>query len=340
MAGAASLRVTCETAANDLEAIIRLAGELGGGKEKSPSVAAERAPMRSETTLPNATIPHTHDERQRQALYYASKLGIAVFPLHSIRPDGCCTCGAAECRSPGKHPLTPRGVHDATTDPTIIRDWWHRWPFANIGGATGRVSGFFVVDLDGQLGQDWLADMEAAHGQLPDTVKTLTGGGGRHVFFRYPDFPVKNSTSTIAPGVDVRGDGGYVVLPRSVHVSGHHYEWDASSRPDRVPIAPAPAWMLALLRGDGKNAGKATPVSEWRELAQGVSEGARNNAVARVAGHLLRRSVNPTLTLHLLLAWNRFYCSPPLADDEVARTVNSIAAAELRRRAGGARRGA
>ena len=81
------------------------------------------------------------------ALDYALK-GWPVFPLHSIGPDGICTCGQPDCGSPGKHPRTSKGFHDATTDPEQIRAWWKTWPAANVGIRTGAESGVFALDVD------------------------------------------------------------------------------------------------------------------------------------------------------------------------------------------------
>lgn len=310
------------------------------GIKKSPAEATARATSKEADQMPTvSSITDQRGENQRAALHYAKALGWRVFPVHSIH-DGRCTCGR-RCASPGKHPLTRRGLHDATTDPAAIRSRWQRWPWANIGIATGEESGMFVLDVDGATGRDSLQDLEAENGRLPDTVESLTGGGGRHILFRYPTFPVRNSTNHIAPGLDIRGDGGYIVAPRSLHVSGRRYEWEAMSRPDEVALAPAPEWLLNALFQVIEDNGQARAVSvdEWRGLGRGVAEGGRNNAIARVTGHLLRRYVNPSLTLQLVLAWNEAYCSPPLAASEVVRTVNSIARNELRRRQGGSNRG-
>ena len=282
------------------------------------------------------SIAEQQGENQRTALYYAVKFRWRVFPVHSIR-DGRCTCGK-NCSSPGKHPLTANGLHDATTDPAIIRAWWHRWPWANIGIATGAGSGFFVLDVDGDVGQTTLDGYETKHGRLPDTVEAITGGGGRHILFQHPGFDIRNVVR-LAPGLDIRGDGGYIVAPPSVHRSGRQYEWELSSRPDEVEIAPAPTWLLDMLRHDRATKTQAAPASEWQALAQGVAEGGRNNAITRIAGHLLRRYVNPSLTLQLILAWNNSYCFPPLPATEVIKTVDSVAKMELRRRQGGAQRG-
>lgn len=191
-------------------------------------------------------------ELLQSALAYAS-FGWAVFPVHSIR-DGRCTCGRPACTSPGKHPLTKHGFRDATTDPAIVAAWWKKYPWANIAIATGEKSGrLMVIDLDSkpEAGIDGEETWRQAAGNIPATVEVLTGGGGRHLYFAYPDgVDLKSGTGVLGPGVDLRADGGYVLAPPSLHISGRRYEWEASSDPiDGVAVAPAPLWSL---NGHGK----------------------------------------------------------------------------------------
>ena len=103
--------------------------------------------------------------------------------------DGGCSCGNQKCPSPGKHPRTPRGAKDATTDPSQIKAWWQNWPDANVGIATGPESGLVVLDVDvdvekGTDGEASLRELEAKHGQLPMTIEAETGRGGRRAWFR------------------------------------------------------------------------------------------------------------------------------------------------------------
>src|SRR5581483_10929673 len=103
-----------------------------------------------------------------------------------------------------------------------------------------------ALDIDPRNGgSESLAELVHSHSKIPDTVQTITGSGGQHLWFQMPEWNVRNIT--LAPGINIRGDGGYIVVPHSLHVSGSHYEFDLFSHPDRVPIAPAPDWLLKLL---------------------------------------------------------------------------------------------
>jgi len=116
------------------------------------------------------------------ALFYASR-GWPVFPCYEIK-DGVCSCGNPKCASPGKHPRVPHGVKDASFDPAVIREWWKRWPDANVAVATGKL---VVIDIDtrhdGEIGWDLLTEGR----QIPETLTVGTGGGGRHYYFRCPE---------------------------------------------------------------------------------------------------------------------------------------------------------
>ena len=174
--------------------------------------------------------------------------GWAVIPLHSIE-RGRCTCRKVACTSPGKHPRNVHGVSEATTDEATVWSWWARWPRANIGIATGARSGVIVLDVDPRHGGDEsLARLIEEHGDLPHTVESLTGGGGRHLLFDHPGQTVKNMVG-LEPGLDVRGDGGYIAAPPSVHVTGREYAWELDHHPDDVQVAALPQWLLSRLDG-------------------------------------------------------------------------------------------
>jgi len=167
----------------------------------------------------SGTISHN----LKAALWYAQKKHWHIFP----------------CVPRKKIPLTKHGFLDATTDPSKIREWWDKNPHANVAVACG-FSGIFVLDIDVKPDQDidgneTLQDLAQGLGPLPYTVEQLTGGGGRQLFFKA--FEGGGSSTNVRSGLDVRGESGYVVLPPSVHPSGHRYEWEVSSRVDEVPIA-------------------------------------------------------------------------------------------------------
>lgn len=104
------------------------------------------------------------------ALVYVSQ-GWAVLPCHEPAPRRGCSCGRVDCTSPGKHPRTRRGLHDATIDPHRVAAWWRRWPTANVGLRTGAASGLVVVDVaPAHGGEASLARLATAHGPLPPTL--------------------------------------------------------------------------------------------------------------------------------------------------------------------------
>lgn len=204
-----------------------------------------------------------------------------------------------------------------------INHWFQRWPEANVGIVTGSVSGIIVIDIDIKHGgDDSLAIWEKEHGPLPRTMEVITGGGGRHLYFKHHGGVVHNRVG-IVPGIDLRGDGGCAVAPPSIHPSGKPYTWRAGHEPDKIAIAELPTWLSDLLRYDAQRTGHS--IKYWRQLVQkDISEGERNNTIASLAGHLLWHGVDPDVVMELLLCWNRARCSPPLNDEEVICTVLSI----------------
>lgn len=151
-----------------------------------------------------------------------------------------------------KHPPIPRWQEAATTDPETILTWW-TGPYTNhgIGIATGPGSGIFVLDIDDKehnRGYDTLADLETKHGRLPETLTVITGSGGNHLYFAYPEHQIirNDAGRRLGPGLDVRGEGGQVVAPGSTHPNGTTYEFDADT--EHLTPAQAPQWLLELLK--------------------------------------------------------------------------------------------
>ncbi|WP_309645686.1 bifunctional DNA primase/polymerase [Phenylobacterium sp.] len=206
-------------------------------------------------------------------------LGVRIFPTYgfnSARTDSGLECQCMKgkrwkarqtgteptsCnKNPGKHPRILDWPDLATTDPEIIADWTHRrtggWAMTNLSALTGRASGVWVLDLDGDLGFASLAQLEAEHGALPPTWRTQSGSGhGRHYWFAHPDDgpEVRGSQGGMAAGVDVRGFHGHILLPGSLHRSGGRYQWEEGFAPDQVPLAAAPeAWLRLALDANKK----------------------------------------------------------------------------------------
>src|SRR5208282_3593829 len=173
--------------------------------------------------------------------------GIPIFPVYGTK-KGKCRCGDPKCDSPGKHPMTPHGVKDATTEEEQIHRWWQLHPHANYGVATGSASRLVVLDIDSKHGGlASLEKLEAEFGHLLDGPRVRTGGGGLHLYFRHPDGTISNRAG-ILPGVDVRAEGGYVVGPGSLHVSEKPYLWVHGRTLSKLQLPRLSERLLRLLQ--------------------------------------------------------------------------------------------
>ncbi len=244
------------------------------------------------------------------ALHYARR-GWAVLPLHSPDVDGNCDCNNKNCSSPAKHPWTSHGVKDATVDQNIIKSWWRKWPSANIGIASGAMSGFFALDVDGRKGWDYLEKMG-----WPKTIQSKTHKGA-HFIFQYPGFPVTNQVKKIAEDLDVRGDGGYIVAPPSQHASGSQYKWSPGRGPNELNAAPAPKWLLDALRHPSVNRVSHPLRGEI------IEEGRRNSHLMSIAGSLRKQKLSEESIFAALLQENREKCRPCLDESEVKKIAES-----------------
>jgi len=276
------------------------------------------------------------------ALNYAREWGWPVFPCHSIE-TGACTCQKADCKSPGKHPvasLVPRGVLDATKDEAQIRAWWGAlgMPCANIGIATGSVSGLVVLDIDeakgGNIFDLYIGDIDQDVFESTPEIKT---GGGLHFYYKLPAGQIiKNSTSKLAEFIDVRGEGGYVVAPPSLHVSGKNYEFlnDVST------LLEFPAeWVEKLnsvtthgsQNGNGNGHAQASanglfvpPPADGLKVPDAINFGSRNNTLIALAGAMRHHGFSEDSIYYALQAENQRLCKPPLDDAEVNQIARSI----------------
>lgn len=263
------------------------------------------------------------------ALWYAQK-GWLVLP----------------CKPSTKVPLIGDWPNAASTDPEQICSWWGQWPTANIGCVMGPRSGVFTLDVDlpkktgDPDGHDSLAALEAEHGPLPATLKQRTGSGGTHYIFKYPNGrKVISRAGKVAPGIDARGEGGFIVVAPSRHPDGGTYEWV----PDETDIADAPEWLLdkvAPLTSEKQEApvqprerlhetrgttpyGKAALDEEARKVSS-AREGTRNdtlNAAAFALGQLVAGGeIESHEAEHELLA---AAAACGLSQDEARKTIAS-----------------
>lgn len=263
------------------------------------------------------------------ALSYAAR-GWAVFPLHSpLQPRNICSCMRSDCDRVGKHPRTQNGLSDATTDAEQIRAWWSRWPTASVGLRTGN--GLVVVDCD-----PGRADTEAFERSLPATLTALTGGGGRHYFFAGA---APCSQDRLAPGVDVRGDGGYVVAAPSLHASGRRYGWDLGS-PETVadlpnelasqlqrPVPGAPEGAPTLPQPGSPKATRRARA--WlAKRAPAISGQQGHTHTLTTAAHVLAFGLDEVTAFAELWAWN-LRCEPPWSEHDLRRKVSEAAKSQI-----------
>lgn len=221
----------------------------------------------------------------------------------------------------GKVPVISkeRGGHgclDATLDTNRISAWWRDYPHANIGIATGRRSGLLVIDVDPRKTPNWLASFNEL--KLPETFRVRTASGGVHLYFGLPSEATKITIgSDLLPGIDWRGNGGYVVGAGSV-VNGVTYEIV-----QRVAIAPAPAALLERLMSHRKGS-RVTAVNDTGRMV--IPDGQRNTQLFRIACAVRRFGVDFNALCAALEVINADHCAPPMTGDR----VRAVAASAMR----------
>lgn len=245
------------------------------------------------------------------ALAYARK-GLAVFPI-----------------TPGQKfpPLIKEWQELATTDEGQVRKWWKQWPNANIGIATGEISGsVFVVDVDnknGREGSEFIRDWEDGYGEFPEnTWRAITPSGGYHLYFRDSQTQdVRNmaDAGTEGSGVDIRGTGGYVVAPPS-KIDGRCYEWELGPMDDYA-VAAANDSVYALLAA--RELERSAEHGPGFQVPEVIPDGIRNATLFRLASSLQAKGLSDEAILAAVLEENRLRCSPPDDEKAVIRSVRS-----------------
>lgn len=276
------------------------------------------------------------------ALNYAREWGWAVFPCHTVE-SGACTCGNASCASPGKHPvasLVPHGVLNASKDETRIKAWFGAlgMPNANIGIATGTISGLVVVDVDEAKGaqlNELLTDVDPDALESTPFVRT---GGGLHFYYKLPDGQIiKNSASRLGKFIDVRGEGGYVVAPPSAHISGKSYEFLNNAKHlldfpaewlDKLTLPNTPASNQQNGNGSSSPANGnglfVPPPSDGLKVPDAIAYGSRNDTLIKLAGAMRHHGYSEDSIFAALRIENQRLCKPPLDDQEVNAIARSI----------------
>ena len=334
---------TCDFSAPDGYVEVEI-DEGGGGN--FPTQSTEEMPAKTQDSEPNML---------GWALLWASR-GIPVFPLHEVYDDVCtCTCAdhwrkkegkwtkicegdnhvcGSECGNKGKHPRTDRkiglqnGLKIASTDPDKITVWWSKYPTANIGG---RMLGKVGIDVDGRHGGNaTLYDLCEKHGQewLEGAWENKSGSGGPHfIFDNPPDISFKNSAGKIGPGIDTRGDDGYLVMPPSLHVSGQRYEVESPAE----FFPPLPQFMIDLLnkpKGEGEVVYQDSPKNlSAVGFGEKFPDGRRNDGLLAYGIGRVRHAWERTEDeiYQQLSQVNQVRCVPPLDDEEVRSLAAHIA---------------
>lgn len=239
----------------------------------------------------------------------------------------------------GKNPIIKDWPNQASNDEEQVVAWWEEHPNANVAIVTGRKSGGLVaIDLDVHDGDetslDFLHDWEAEHGELPETVTDITGGGGQHLYY-YVDDAVQGSVNEEL-GIDIRGDGSCVIVPPSVHENGRCYEWEHP--PDEVEVAHADENVLAFIAAvrpkDEKGRKPKTGAIGWDdfivagdepryELPEEIGKGGREAELHRYASSLQGKGYPDEVIYNAAAGVNATKCKPPLPSNEVEHAVET-----------------
>jgi len=246
-------------------------------------------------------IPETsQDDTLAAAIAYQSD-GLSVIPIKAESKESL---------------VAWRRFQDERADETMIRDWFAQFPDAGVGIVTGAISGLVVIDIDNRNGGD--VSGRELFGTAPETVTVLTPGG-EHWWFQANGEAIRNSAGLLGDGIDVRGDGGYVLAPPSRHPSGAVYQWEVGRALGEIEIAPLPLEIAKRITAPAK------PEPVTPSAVAPIREGQRNHTLTRLAGAMRRRGASAAATIAALDVENRERCSPPLTAGEIKAIAASVA---------------
>jgi len=267
--------------------------------------------------------------RLELALSYISR-GWAVLPLHSAwitkdtRELRCSCVKGFKCKNKGKHPRIYDGSRGASKDPKIITEWWDEWPMANLGVATGKISDFWVIDIDFKTNNGW-DSLEKEYGTFEiDNTKELvqkTTSGGFHILVEWDDVVKPMNKVNVLPGVDIRSDGGYIVVAPST-IGPLEYQWNNISN---LP-APYKDWTLdfaqkSLVSVSALDKGNLHALDLEEIYQRKIPEGERDDTLVRIAGKLLTANTPYELAMFIMIRMGE-RCEP--FDAEIQEKITSV----------------
>lgn len=269
-------------------------------------------------------------------------LGLPIIPVCSASHSGMAQSHKDRCKSPGKTPIEEGWNTRATTTVAEFTKWYMRNKYINIGLPLGQASGLVGIDIDGEHGEEMLAQWSG--GDLPDTWEFSTGNG-RRLLYRIPAGMKTKKFKSAGEGAHqelaILCDGQQTVIPPSIHVNGTLYLWKTGRSPGTMTIANAPDWVLVRIVEEVEEVEvdleneppPLKPIVKPEEWTTPVAEGQRNNQLTKLAGSLLGRGHEPEKVLEELKKWNQKFCVPPLAEVEIEKMVSTLGAKEALKKA-------
>jgi Bifunctional DNA primase/polymerase, N-terminal/Primase C terminal 1 (PriCT-1) len=256
----------------------------------------------------------------KQIMKYV-EMGIPVLPIHIPVGKGCSCSRSHLCDHIGKHPRMKGGAHNASADVAVVEGLREQYPISNWAIPTGESSGIVVIDVDGPEAIKSLAKFQ------PISTPTVKTSKGYHLYFEHPGGQIDNYVR-ILPQCDIRGDGGYIIVPPSLHKSGVRYQWMKGHALGEIKLQPLPSGLLEIIRTSERDVKKTRP--DWGEkFSEKAAKGERNSHIVSLCGHLLCRDVDVIAVHSLMQGWNQMFCAPPLSGDEIEGIVISIAKREF-----------
>jgi hypothetical protein len=270
---------------------------------KGPTLVAPKMDAHPNGAAPLQKSEIVTDPRLEQVLRLAER-GLKLFPLSPLT----------------KVPIKDsKWTQEATSDPMQLKTWFSDYPNCNWGMATGVQSGVLVLDVDGGKGRASLRSiLEEEGSELPNTLSVPTGRpDGFHLWFTYSgdEAPVRSSVGQLGRGLDIRAEGGYAVVPPSIHENGKPYAFTDES----LEILPLPPWLLDRIAQSSSVKDDGRPTAEPRT----ISVGERNDTLFRDGCAIRRRGATEAEILAYCREVNKGRCEQPLPDQELRKIAHS-----------------